>query len=148
MNSIFKRSKLDEMQEIKQLKIEHYGYWVLYGGLVVSIVVQAAQDAPLAQYLPEGILLVGTSAVMLAANLWSGLWDRTFQPSAGTNAMTALIAAAIAGAMNYDYLPGAVITAAFTWALAFAALQVASAVYKKRRKTLDDISEESEEDEK
>ena len=65
MNSIFKRSKLDEMQEIKQLKIEHYGYWVLYGGLVVSIVVQAAQDAPLAQYLPEGILLVGTSAVML-----------------------------------------------------------------------------------
>ena len=55
MNSIFKRSKLDEMQEIKQLKIEHYGYWVLYGGLVVSIVVQAAQDAPLAQYLPEGI---------------------------------------------------------------------------------------------
>ena len=148
MNSIFKRSKLDEMQEIKQLKIEHYGYWVLYGGLVVSIVVQAAQNVPLAQYLPEGILLVGTSAVMLAAILWSGLWDRTFQPSAGTNAMTALIAAAIAGAMNYDYLPGAVITAAFTWVLAFAALQAASAVYKKRRKTLDDISEESEEDEK
>ena len=62
--------------------------------------------------------------------------------------MTALIAAAIAGTMNYDYLPGAVITAAFTWVLAFAALQAASAVYKKRRKTLDDISEESEEDEK
>lgn len=78
MNSIFKRSKLDEMQEIKQLKIEHYGYWVLYGGLVVSIVVQAAQDAPLAQYLPEGILLVGTSAVMLAPTSGPGCGTAPF----------------------------------------------------------------------
>lgn len=46
MNSIFKKSKLDEMQEIKMLKIEHYSFWALYGGLAAALVIQVARGRP------------------------------------------------------------------------------------------------------
>ena len=144
MNSIFKHSKLDEMQEIKQLKIEHYAFWALFVGLTAAVFVQAGQQAPFAQYAWELILLGAVSVGSLIANLWCGLWDRTARPTAGTNALAALVAAGIAGGMNFHYLPGAALTAATTWALTFALLQAATAIYKKRRSTLDAAAEDND----
>ena len=66
------------------------------------------------------------------------------RPTAGTNALAALVAAGIAGGMNFHYLPGAAMTAATTWALTFALLQAATAIYKKRRSTLDAAAEDND----
>ena len=146
MNSIFKKSKLDEMQEIKMLKIEHYSFWALYGGLAAALVIQVAQGAPGAQFAGEGIVLLLVSAGSMIASLWSGLWDRKFQPSAGTNALVALAGAVIAGAVNFHYLPGAVMTAGCTWLLTFGILQACSALYRQRRRNLDSQTEEETEE--
>ena len=91
MNSIFKHSKLDEMQEIKQLKIEHYAFWALFIGLTAAVFVQVGQQAPFAQYAWELALLGAVSVGSLIANLWCGLWDRTARPTTGTNALAALV---------------------------------------------------------
>lgn len=144
MNSIFKHSKLDEMQEIKQLKIEHYAFWALFIGLTAAVFVQVGQQAPFAQYAWELALLGAVSVGSLIANLWCGLWDRTARPTTGTNALAALVAAGIAGGMNWYYLPGAAMTAATTWALTFALLQAATAIYNKRRRTLDAAAEDND----
>lgn len=50
MNTIFKSSKLDEMQEIQMLKIEHYGLWLAFWGLLVITIVQASMKVPFQQY--------------------------------------------------------------------------------------------------
>lgn len=138
MNSIFKKSKLDEMQEIKLLKIEHYGFWAMYGGLLVTVVIQAAQGAELQQYAGELVVLLVVLVGVLIASLWAGIWDRRSKPTAGGSALAALVAAILAGAMNYRYLPGALMVAGFTWVLTFSLLQACAAIYKKRNSSLND----------
>ena len=134
------------MQEIKMLKIEHYSFWALYGGLAAALVIQVAQGTPVAQFAGEGIVLLLVSAGSMIASLWSGLWDRKFQPSAGTNALVALAGAVVAGAVNFHYLPGAVMTAGCTWLLTFGILQACSALYRRRRRNLDSQTEEETEE--
>lgn len=73
MNSIFKNSKLDEMQEIKLLKIEHYGFWAMFGGLLAAAAIQSALGADIQQYAGELIVLGIVSVGTLAASLWVGI---------------------------------------------------------------------------
>lgn len=146
MNSIFKNSKLDEMQEIKLLKIEHYGFWAMFGGLLAAAAIQSAMGAEMPQFAGELIVLGIVSVGSLAASLWVGIWDRHSGPAAGTSALAALAAAIIAGAMNGSYLPGALMVAGCTWVLTFSVLQICAAIYKNRNRSMDKRMDEDTEE--
>ncbi len=147
MNTIFKSSKLDEMQEIQMLKVEHYGLWIAFWGLGISTVVQSAMGAPLKQYAGEGVLLCLIGAFELIANMKAGLWDRSGKPSLKNN----LLAAAAAGVftcvmvfVSNRYLPGALFSGVFNSILTFSVLQIWAVIYCGRRKHLDSMAEEEE----
>lgn len=150
MNTIFKSSKLDEMQEIQMLKIEHYGLWLAFWGLLVITVVQAAMRVPFQQYAAEGFLLCGLAVFELVASLRYGLWDRTGKPSLGINLLAAFAAAAITGGSTFagrgDW-PGALFSGGFSFLLTFGVLQLWAALYRRRRATLDHVEEEPASDE-
>lgn len=145
MNTIFKSSKLDEMQEIQMLKIEHYGLWLAFWGLLVITVVQAAMRVPFQQYAVEGFLLCILAAFELVASLKYGLWDRTGKPSLGLNLLAAFAAAAITGVSTFAgqrYWPGSLLSGVFSFLLTFGVLQFLATLYRKRRAKLDLVEEE------
>ena len=147
MNTIFKSSKLDEMQEIQMLKVEHYGLWIAFWGLGISTVVQSAMGAPLKQNAGEGVLLCLIGAFELIANMKAGLWDRSGKPSLKNN----LLAAAAAGVftcvmvfVSNRYLPGALFSGVFSSILTFSVVQIWAVLYCGRRKHLDSMAEKEE----
>lgn len=146
MNTIFKSSKLDEMQEIQMLKIEHYGLWLAFWGMLVITIVQASMGAPFQQYAAEGFLLCGLAVFELVADLRYGLWDRTGKPSLGLNLLAALAAAAITGGSTFvgqGYLPGSLLSGGCSFLLTFGLLQLWASLYRKRRAKLDHVEEDS-----
>lgn len=145
MNTIFKSSKLDEMQEIQMLKIEHYGLWLAFWGLLVITIVQASMKAPFQQYAAEGFLLCVLAVFELAASLKYGLWDRTGKPSLWLNLLAAFAAAAITGGSTFAeqrYWPGALFSGVFSFLLTFGILQFFASLYRKRRAKLDHVEED------
>lgn len=145
MNTIFKSSKLDEMQEIQMLKIEHYGLWLAFWGLLVITIVQASMKVPFQQYAAEGFLLCVLAVFELAASLKYGLWDRTGKPSLWLNLLAAFAAAAITGGSTFagrGYWPGALLSGAFSFLLTFGILQLLASFYRKRRAKLDHVEED------
>lgn len=146
MNTIFKSSKLDEMQEIQMLKVEHYGLWIAFWGLLAITLIQRIMGAPFQQYAAEGFLLCGLAVFELVADLRYGLWDRTGKPSLGINLLAALAAAAITGISTFarqGYWPGALLSGAFAFLLTFGLLQLWASLYRQRRQQLDHIPEEA-----
>lgn len=145
MNTIFKSSKLDEMQEIQMLKIEHYGLWLAFWGLLVITIVQASMKVPFQQYAAEGFLLCVLAVFELAASLKYGLWDRTGKPSLWLNLLAAFAAAAITGGSTFagrGYWPGALFSGVFSFLLTFSILQLLASFYRKRRAKLDHVEED------
>ena len=145
MNTIFKSSKLDEMQEIQMLKIEHYGLWLAFWGLLVITIVQASMKMPFQQYAAEGGLLCVLAVFELVASLKYGLWDRTGKPSLWLNLLAAFAAAAITGGSTFasqGYWPGALFSGGFSFLITFGLLQFLSSLYCKRRARLDHAEEE------
>lgn len=150
MNTIFKSSKLDEMQEIQMLKIEHYGLWIAFWGLFAITAIQKMMGAPFEQYAAEGFLLCALAAFELVANLRYGLWDRTGKPSPGLNLLAALAAGAITGGSTFagqGYWPGALLSGGFAFLLTFGVLQLWASLYRRRRAKLDRAEEETALDE-
>lgn len=145
MNTIFKSSKLDEMQEIQMLKIEHYGLWLAFWGLLVITIVQASMQVPFQQYAAEGFLLCVLAVFELVGSLKYGLWDRTGKPSLWLNLLAAFAAAAITGGSTFagrGYWPGALFSGVFSFLITFGVLQFLSSLYRRRRAKLDHAEEE------
>ena len=99
----FKKNNLDEMQELKLLKIESRGYWIGFLGLFLSIAVQAFL------YGPEnaGEMLVGEFIVFLCMGLYlaggclrNGIWDRHLQATPAVNIGFSILAAALTALFN------------------------------------------------
>lgn len=78
------RSQLDEMLEQKMLRIERYGFWIAYWGLVICMLAQLAflDGAGLSSIKGELVLFVTLSIYMLVSYLHHGLWGRTSSPEA------------------------------------------------------------------
>ena len=74
-----KKSNLDEMQEQELLKIEHYGCWMAYWGLLAAMVIQMVMRVPGAQMLGEWIIFVIMSLYICIACMRKGIWHRTNQ---------------------------------------------------------------------
>ena len=144
---------LDEMQDQKMLKMEEYGYWILFWGLALAVVVQLLLGGSIRQVAGELIVLLAGSAYVLATSLKNGLWTRSAVPTRKRNAVTSIIPAAVIGILNVIKLiqkkdvstNDILIAAAFTvgtYIVCFIVLEGLRILYEKRRSRLDDVGEE------
>ena len=147
--------KLDEMQNQKLLKLEEYGFWIMFWALLISIFVQLFAGAGIRQIIGEFIVLLVGSVYLSITTLRNGLWTRTATPSRKGNALTSVIPAVLLGVINVIQLAqnngitakALLLTAAImiaAYAACFMILELFRAFYNKRRAELDDTDEESE----
>lgn len=144
-----KKNNLDEMQELKLLKIEHNGVWFSFWGLLAAISIQACLGATPIQLAGEWIVFMLLAFYMVIACIRAGIWDRRLKPTLKTNLIASIIAAAVCGLvygganyLNYQDIKGSIATTViimvFTLILCFIALQITSYLYKKRVHTLEE----------
>jgi len=153
------KNKLDEMQEQKLLKIEHYGVWIAFWGLLLMIIIQtiAGGGNALLYIAGEFILLMVLAIYLLVACLKNGIWDRRLAPNLRTNSIISLVTSFVCGLMifgvsyfNYHNFKVSVasgfFTMMFTLVLTMLALSVSAAVYKQRVTKLEDTIDEKDEE--
>lgn len=147
-----KKNNLDEMQEQKLLKIEHYGFWLAFWGLAAAIILQAIMAKDVrnisTELAGESLVFLLISIYTLVACLVNGIWDRRMKPNSKTNFLLSLLTATISGIVffvssfyKYGKLVGAIATGIFMFieifVLCFAALTFFVYIYKKRVKKLE-----------
>ena len=148
--------QLDEMQDQTLLKLEEYGYWIVFWALLASIVIQLMMGGTIKQVLGEIIVFLIASVYLSVTSLKNGIWTRTSETSRKGNAIVSIIPAVIIAAINVFKMiqnnklePSTIlIAAAFMIASyigCFVILEVYRATYNKRRKKLDDIDENEKE---
>ncbi len=146
---------LDEMQNQKMLKLEEYGFWIVFWALLASIIVQLTAGAGIQQVIGEIIVFLVGSVYLAAATLKNGLWTKSAAPSRKGNALAGMIPAAAIGALNVFKMiqrdgfsvNALLVTAgimAAAWAGCFVLLELFRAISQKRRSELDDIEEKAE----
>ncbi len=144
---------LDEMQDQKMLKMEEYGYWILFWGLALAVVIQLLLGGSIRQVAGELIVLLLGGIYVLATSMKNGLWARNAAPTRKGNAVASIIPAAIIGVLNVIKLIQkkdigtndiliAVAFAVGTYIVCFVVLEVLRVLYEKRRSKLDDVGEE------
>lgn len=147
------KNKLDEMQEKKLLKIEHFGMWIAFWGLFAALVIQRILGAELKQVAGEAMILLVVCLYLLVASLKNGIWDRHLKPNLKTNLMVSLCAAvavAIASVainfhqgLSFNYLPISFgLIGGFTFLLCFGGLQISASIYKRQHEKLEKETEE------
>lgn len=149
------RSKLDEMQEQSLRKLESLGFWLTWGALLLSIMVQMLvykEDA--GKYLKgEWIVFMASNLYMVIGCVRLGIWSRRGIPSFKSILLISLLAGLVTGIFVavYNYLIyGDVLTALatvilaslFTFVLCLLVLVVSLSAYKKRRQKLDSEGDE------
>ncbi len=151
-----KNNKLDEMQDQKLMKLEEYGFWVMFWALAAAIIVQLLAGGTLKEAAGEMIVLLIGSVYLSITTLKNGIWTRKTTPTRKGNAAASLIPALAIGALNGVKLvqngktdAGSVLTAlaisAAAYLACFIVLEVFRAAYDKRRAKLDGAGDESEE---
>ena len=142
-----KKNQLDEMQEQTMRKIESRGFWLLWSGLLIAMVVQMISGAPARQMAGEWVVFMAGCFYVIVECLRNGLWDRHLNDNPLTNALISLLAGAVVtvimGLAN-GYWLGALITGVITGILCFVALQISSSIVRKRRKELDNPQDEEQ----
>lgn len=151
------KSNLDEMQELKLLKIEHRGCWLAFWGLVAAIMIQRIQDGGSGEKsLGETCVLLVLSVYLLGACYKNGIWDRKLKPNGKTNFLLSLIAGAVCGLVwfvisyrNYHALLGSIATFVFmlivTTTFIFLLLTASAQMFVKRKQKLDRQVDQEEE---
>ena len=153
MKSKQKNGILDEMRDQKMLKMEEYGFWILFWGLALAVVVQLFLGGTLRQVAGELIVLAIGGVYVLATSQKNGLWTRSAEPTRKSNGVASIIPAAVICVLNVikliqkkeistnDILLGIGFTAA-AYVLCFIVLEILRTAYEKRRQKLDDTGEE------
>lgn len=150
------KSQLDEMQELRLLKVESRAFWFTWTVLLLAIIVQT-----LVYGFQEGAkLMVGEWIVftlacfyVLVGCLRIGVWDRRLKPNFRTNILGSTLGAICAGLVvgfsnyrSFGLMKSAVFSGLIcgisTFILCMAALSALSAYYKKRKKALEEESPE------
>ena len=146
---------LDEMQNQKLLKLEEYGFWIVFWALLASIIVQLIVGAGIKEVIGEIIIFLIGSVYLAVTTLKNGLWTRSAVPSRKGNALVSLIPAAVIGVLHvFRMIQSNRVTAnalfvtfgimAAAYAGCFAILEVFRAGSQKRMNELDDIGESEE----
>ena len=148
-----KKSNLDEMQELKLLKIEHNAYWFCFVGLLAAIAVQTILFDDWRIVAGEWIVFMLANVYVLASCVRAGIWDRRLKADAKTNLIISLLAGGVLAAVLFFTLLrrgaspriallGAAFALVFTAVLCFLALQLSARSVKKRQAELDAEPEE------
>ena len=143
-----KKNNLDEMQEQKLLHIEHNGCWLAFWALLAAMTAESLLGFEPKAMAGEWIVFMVLAAYLMADCLRHGLWDRRLKANGKTNLAASLIAGAVVaifGALKVrsfaaeplDYVIAGAVGGLFTFLLCFAALSISTALYKKRRKKLE-----------
>lgn len=150
MKWLSRKSNLDEMQELKLLKIESRGFWIGFFALFLAIMAQiflfGQEFADHA--LGELIVLLCMALYLIGGCLRNGIWDRHLQATPAANIGLSLIAAAVTGLFNamisyrnYQSAAGAFAVFVVIFLLVGVVLSVVlcfcSALYHKRRRQLE-----------
>jgi len=158
---IKKKNNLDEMQEQKLLKIEHYGFWFVYWGLLAAILLQVTLATDVKNLFHniagEWLVFMFVSIYMLIACLINGIWDRKLKPNLKTNIILSLLSGTLCGVIffissyyKYGKLAGAAATGIFMFAqifvLSICALTFCVFIYKKRVRKLETDGETAVDD--
>lgn len=92
------RKVVDERQERELLTIEHVVFWIVFGGLLISVVVQTMfMEVPFQQVLPELVIFMVCCVGVLVGCVKKGQWDFWTQPTVKTYAVTAAIGSMVFG---------------------------------------------------
>lgn len=152
------KSNLDELQELKLLKIEHNGCWLAFWGLLAVMIIQIVAGNDSRQNLAgEWIIFMCLAAYLTIGCIRNGIWDRKLKPNFKNNIIASIIAALVMGIIwffvsyrNYHKLVGSIATGIFMFfsigILCFLALTFCSMLYKKRLQKLEDTDEDSSDD--
>ena len=149
------KSQLDEMQEQNLRKLESWGFWLTWGALLLSIMIQMLiYKEEAAKYLKgEWIVFMASNLYMVIGCVRLGIWSRRGIPSFKSLCLISLLAGLVTGIFVavYNYLIyGDVLTALatvilaslFTFVLCLLVLVVSLSAYKKRRQKLDSEGDE------
>lgn len=157
-----KKSNLDEMQELKLLKIESRGFWIGFLGLFLAIAIQVLIYGPENENINhtlggEFIVFMCMGIYLMGSCLRNGIWDRHLSPTPAVNIGLCLLAAAAAALFNAilsyrNYQNAAAAFAVFIWyffilgAGLSVTLCICSALYRRKRNRLEDETIDDETD--
>ena len=140
-----KKNQLDEMQEQTMLGIEARGFWLLWAGLFLAILVQIILGTPNSQWVGEFVVFMAGCIYTMIECIRNGLWDRHISANTPTNVLISLFAGVVVsvviGLANGFWL-WAIISGIITAVLCFVLLQVCMHTAEKRRKELDNPKDE------
>ena len=149
------KSQLDEMQEQNLRKLESWGFWLTWGALLLSIMIQMlVYKDEAGKYLKgEWIVFMASSLFMAVGCVRLGIWSRRGIPSFKNILLISLLAGLVTGIFVavYNYLSYSdmftalitvLITGICTFALCLLALSLSLSAYKKRRQKLDSEGDE------
>ena len=152
-----RKSNLDEMQELKLLKIESRGFWIGFLALFLAIMAQIFLfGQEFADHtLGELIALLCMALYLIGGCLRNGIWDRHLQATPAVNIGLSLLAAAVTGLFNaifsyrnYQSAAGAIAVFVVFFLLICVVLSVVlcfcSALYHRRRRQLEEEANEDE----
>ena len=148
------KNNLDERQELKLLKIEHNGCWIAFWGLLIAMLIQILGNGGIKNLIGEWIVFMCLAIYLMIGCMKNGIWDRKLKPDFKTNVMISSIAASVMGIIwffisyrNYHKLIGSIATGVFMFLaigiLCIAAFMVSSKIYKSRVQKLEEIEEDS-----
>lgn len=153
-----KKSNLDEMQELKLLKIESRGCWLAFWGLLIAMAIQqffADPETLLPSLAGEYIVFMCLALYLVTACLKAGIWDRKIPATPVANLIASLIGAAAASIFlgilsykNYHSASGALALTVLYFVIAFIVLFIVMTLvmlfYKKKVRQLEseDLSED------
>ncbi len=150
------KSMLDEMQEQKLLQIEHRCCWLGFFALFIAIYGQQAMGhGSMREVAGEAAVLILMSIYLLVACIRNGIWDRKLRPDLKTNLLLSLGTGAVVGLFwfvvsytRYHQLVGSIATffsmMICVTLLVLAALSATSAIYKRRKRKLDQQADRDE----
>lgn len=149
------KSQLDEMQEQNLRKLESWGFWLTWGALLLSIMIQMLiYKEEAGKYLKgEWIVFMASNLYMVIGCVRLGIWSRRGIPSFTNILLISLLAGLVTGIFVavYNYLSygdmftaliTVLITGICTFALCLLALSLSLSAYKKRRQKLDSEGDE------
>lgn len=157
--------KIDERQHMELLKSEHLGFWVMWGILLVSIVVQGyILERDISEFGWELAAFAAGSVVFVLSSTSKGIWDSKLKPSVKNYLLCSFVGTflitipfAIGKYRNNEsfrediygqFIPMIFIFAVFLFAVVFIALAVSGEYVKYReRKMMEELDKELEEDE-
>ncbi len=153
-----RKSNLDEMQELQLLKAESRGYWIGFIGLAVAMAVQALlYGAESAKDMLSGefIVFLCMGVYLIGSCLRNGIWDRHLLATPKVNIGLSLLAAVLTALFNailsyrnyHDSFTALIVFAVYFLILSVVlsiTLTVCSALYRRRRKHLEEEGDDSD----